>query len=162
MATKIGFKRCCLFILWAAGAFSGLHAAGDDWLRLVSEGGTTEWAVRDLRKITFTFDGMMLVKSKDGVQSFTCKSLDKLYFWAQSTGVTTASGADGSMAMHGPSTVSFPQTPAGGRAFLYRPDGTLVRVLDVAAAGGPYRIDGLSRGIYMIHFSGQTLKFVQP
>ena len=153
--------RCLAAGLVLAGG-SGMQADDFDRFCVVAGGDTYEWPVGELRKITFTFDGKMNVESNVGKQIFDCFTLDKLYFSAQGSGIAAPDCSGERIRLLAPATVVFPQTPVGGRACIYRPDGTLVRVVDVPSSGGQVSLDGLSGGIYVIRYVGQTLKFIRP
>lgn len=147
---------------WAmilGGCSTGLQADDYGWFRLVSDGETVEWPVAALRKITFSFDGNMHVETGSGVRSFSCAALEKMYFAGQSTGMVSQV-TYGRIQQVAPYAVAFPPTAAGGQVEVFRADGIRVRSFRIGPAGGTFVLEGLSRGIYVIRFAGQTLKFI--
>lgn len=159
---NVSFLFRYLLVGWAMVCTTGMRADDFNWFRVVSGGDTYEWPVGELRKVTFTIDGKMNVEGSGGTQVFDRLTLDKLYFAAQSTGIIAPDFSEDRIRLVSPMTIVFPKTSAGGRACICQSDGTLVQVVDVSPSGRQVSLEGLSRGVYVIRYAGQTLKFIRP
>lgn len=136
----------------------------DDYstLKLQAGGKAYEWSVQNLHKITFSTNATMEVHTKNGqVQLFEGPTLEKMYFEASSTGIAQNVAGD-KMVLQPGGVLVFPDASSGGVLKVFSMNGTQVFGTEVPAGRGSLTLPRMNRGIYVILYSGQTLKYVQP
>lgn len=140
-----------------------VHADETEYMVFLSSAGEQEVAVSELKKVVFQ-GGEMIVEKKDNTsERFALKDMNKMFFRMQSTGIEKPAEAGARLAWNAQTAeVGLPAVSSGAWATVYSLSGTVVCKERMDAAGGTLSLSHLSKGVYVVHYAGMTLKIVKP
>lgn len=140
-----------------------LPALADDYSFLTFQYGGVQQSVAltSLKKITFS-GGKMLATTADGVHSFDLNTMEKMFFSATATALTTTTADCIGLVYDAASqTVRVGGNTGGAMLNVYFLNGSLALRTPVAAEGASVSLASLPKGVYVVKLNGQTLKITR-
>lgn len=161
---KMKKYRLPAWALLAGAGLWALPAQADDYAYLTLKYGGVEESVAlaSVKKITFEGTNLQLV-TQTGTSEYALSTMQKLFFSATPTALQTVTGKETNGLAYDAAACRLTVGAAAGatRLTVYAVNGTPVRQLMVPAGGTELSLSGLPRGLYVARAGGQTLKFVR-
>lgn len=140
-----------------------VYADETEYMVFLSSAGEQEIAVSELKKVVFQ-GGEMIVEKKDNIsERFALGDMSKMFFRMQVTGIEKPAEAGSRLVWNAQTAeVGLPAVSSGAWATVYSLSGTVVCKERIEATGGTLSLNHLPKGVYVVHYSGMTLKIVKP
>lgn len=150
-----------LWLLLAAAVAQPVSADDYNYLTLQYEGVQQSVVLSTLKKITFS-GGKMQVATANETLSYDLNTMEKMFFSATATAVTTPSASRTELAYdRATQTVHVGEAGKGATLNVYFVNGSLALRAPVAAEGATVSLSALPKGLYVIKLNGQTLKIMR-